>query len=62
MKNIKERLKSKVVWVAIIAQIIIIVGLFFPNVADYIKIIGACAVQIATVIGVLNNPTDKVDW
>jgi len=58
MENIKTRLKSTVVWVAIVAQIIVIVGLFYPDIADYIKIIGACIIEIATVVGILNNPTD----
>lgn len=55
----KERLKSPVVWGSVLAQIILIVGLFIPEIADSVKVIGTAAIEILTVFGVLNNPTDK---
>jgi len=58
MSEVQSRVRSKYVWVAIIAQVIIIVALFFPQIADYIKVIGACVVEIATVLGILNNPSN----
>lgn len=55
----KERLKSPVVWGSVLGQIILIVGLFIPEIADSVKVIGTAAIEILTVFGVLNNPTDK---
>ena len=54
----KTRLKSPVVWVAVIAQIAIIVALFSPTVSEEVKTIGTCVVEILTLFGILNNPTD----
>ena len=62
MKNIKDRLKSKVVWTAIIAQVLLIVALFMPEMSDTIKIVSTAVVEILTLVGVLNNPTDSVEW
>ena len=62
MKNIKDRLKSKVVWTAIIAQVLLIVALFMPEMSDNIKIVSTAVVEILTLVGVLNNPTDSVEW
>ena len=57
--DMKERLKSKVVWLSVLAQVIIIVGLFTPNISEYVKVIGTCLIEIATLFGILNNPTDR---
>lgn len=58
-ETIKKRLTSKVVWVAALAQILLVVMLFAPNLADYLKIIGTAVIELATLFGVLNNPDDK---
>lgn len=58
----KERLKSPVVWLAVLAQICIILGLFLPDVSDTVKVIGTCIIEICTLFGVLNNPTDKENF
>lgn len=55
----KKRLKSKVVWLAVLAQILMIVTMFSPDVANELKVIATSVIEIATLIGVLNNPTDK---
>lgn len=55
----KERLKSKVVWIAVLSQICIIVALFIPEVSDTVKIIGSAIIEILTLIGILNNPTTR---
>ena len=55
----KERLKSKVVWLSVLAQVIIIVGVFCPDITDEVKIIGTALLEIATLFGILNNPTDR---
>jgi|GEM_PF-562508 len=58
-ESIKDRLKSKVVWLAALAQILLIVGLAAPKISDTVKIIGMALVELATIFGILNNPTDK---
>lgn len=58
-KEIIKRLRSKVVWLSVLAQIIIVVGLFNPDLNDYVKVIGTVLIEIATLFGVLNNPADK---
>jgi uncharacterized membrane protein len=55
----QERLKSKVVWLAVLAQVLLIVGLYIPDIANEVKIVGSAAIEIATLFGILNNPTDK---
>jgi len=59
MNEILKRLKSPIVWVAILAQVAIIIAMFNPDLATYIKAVGASIVEILTLIGVLNNPTDS---
>lgn len=59
MKDIKCRLKSPIVWLAVLAQIAVIVGLFFPDLSDIVKVAGTAVVEIFTLFGVLNNPTKK---
>ncbi len=54
----KSRLKSPIVWAAIIAQICIIITMFSPSISEEVKTIGMCVVEILTILGILNNPTD----
>ena len=55
----KKRLQSKVVWLSVLAQVILIIGVFIPNITDEVKVIGTCLIEIATLFGVLNNPTER---
>lgn len=55
----KDRIKSPVVWLAVLAQICIIIGLFAPDISDTVKVIGTCVIEICTVFGILNNPTNR---
>lgn len=57
--KIKERLKSKVVWLAILAQVVVVVAVFSPQIAEELKTISIPIIEIVTLIGILNNPTDK---
>lgn len=57
-EKIKERLKSKITWLAILAQVVLIITLFNPKIADEIKIVATSLIEMATLIGVLNNPSD----
>ena len=58
-ETIKKRLSSKAVWTSIIAQVILLVTLFHPEATDTVKTVMTVIVEVATLIGVLNNPTDK---
>lgn len=55
----KERFKSPVVWLAVIAQICIVITMFAPSVSDTFKVIGTCVVEVLTLFGILNNPADS---
>lgn len=61
-KLIKERLGSKIVWIGITAQAVMLIALFNPDLADTVKIAAAALVEIATMVGLLNNPSDKENW
>lgn len=54
----KQRLKSPVVWLAVLAQICIVLAMFSPQLSDEVKVIGTCVVEILTLFGILNNPSD----
>jgi len=55
----QNRLKSKVVWLAVLAQVLIIIGVFNPDINIYVKTIGTALIEIATAFGILNDPTSK---
>lgn len=57
--TIKERVKSKVVWLAVIAQVILIVTCFNQNLAAEIKAVAVPVLEILALFGFLNNPADK---
>lgn len=59
LKTILERLKSPVVLGTIVSQIIIIVTLFNPEMAEQYKIALTAIIEILTLFGVLNNPDDR---
>ena len=56
--KIGERLKSKELWVGVIAQVILIITIFIPEFTNEVKVIIASVLEIATTIGFLNNPAD----
>lgn len=60
MKNeIIKRLKSKVVWLAVVAQIVLIIAVFSPATSETVKQIATPIVEILTLFGILNNPTNR---
>ena len=61
-QEIIKRLRSKVVWLGIIAQILNIVVLLRPDVADTVKIVLMSVVEILTLFGLLNNPSDRENF
>ncbi len=58
----KERLKSPVVWAAVISQICIIIALFAPEAGQQFKALAACIIEILTLFGILNNPADRYSF
>lgn len=63
MKNeIIKRLKSPVVWLSVIAQLIVIVNLFNPDIAEPIRVVTTTIVEVLTLFGVLNNPSDNENF
>ena len=58
----QNRLKSKVTWMAVAAQVIIIVTTFLPDIAQEVKVVINAVLEILTVVGILNNPTDKENF
>ncbi len=54
-----NRFKSPIVWLSVMAQICIVIAMFSPQMSNNIKIIGTSLIEIATILGVLNNPTSK---
>lgn len=56
----KERIKSPVVWLSVLAQVCIILAFFVPNdINEAVKVIGTAVVEILTLFGILNNPTNR---
>lgn len=59
-KSVQNRFKSAVLWTATIANLAIIIGLFWPtiNLEPYVRAIGA-VISILVQFGILNDPTNK---
>ena len=58
----QSRVKSPVVWAAVVAQvlaILITLGVIDTGMSETINQIAAGVLQLLTIFGVLNNPTDK---
>lgn len=62
MENISKRLKSKVVWVAVLSQVLLIIGILKPEISDNVKIIAGSVIEILTLFGILNNPTTNEEF
>lgn len=58
----KDRLKSPVVWLAVLAQVGILVAMFVPEMENTVKVVGACVIEILTLFGILNNPADSENF
>lgn len=59
MVNIKEKLKSKVVWLTAIPLMANLVGMFCPDYVDNFARVGTTLVSLLALFGILNNPNDK---
>lgn len=58
-KEILKRLKSKIVWIAVVSQVLLIVMLIKPEIANEVKIVSMAVIEIVSLFGFLNNPSDK---
>lgn len=58
----KERLKSKVVWLGVLAQVVMLIALVNPYFAEEVKIVVTAILEIATLFGILNNPTTREEF
>ncbi len=61
----QNRMKSPVVWGAIVAQILAIlvtIGVIDVGMSDTIKAVVASALELFVAFGVLNNPTAKDEF
>ena len=58
----QKRLTSPIVWTAVLAQILLVITLFNQEIAEPIKVIGTAVIEILTLVGILNNPTNKKGW
>jgi phi LC3 family holin len=58
----QDRLKSPVVWLAILAQVVIVLqitGVLTISDIEILNGVVTSVIQILVLIGILNNPTDK---
>ena len=58
----QSRFKSKVVWLAVLAQVVVILqltGLLQVSDIEIVNGVATAVIQILVLFGVLNNPTDK---
>ena len=58
----QNRLKSKVVWVAVAAQIVgllIVLGVIDTGMGNAINAVAGSVCELLVLFGVLNNPTNK---
>lgn len=55
----QNRFKSAIVWSAVLGQVLLIVALFHPEMTEPLKIFCTALIEILTLFGILNNPTDK---
>jgi len=60
--NIVDRLKSPVTLTAILAQVLLVIGLFLPQISEPVKIVFTALIESLTLLGVLNNPTDPKNF
>lgn len=64
-ENLKNRLKSPVVWTSLIAQILailLLVGVIDVTESQVVEQVVALSMQILVAVGVFNNPTDRTNW
>jgi uncharacterized membrane protein len=58
----QNRIKSKVVWLAVLAQVLLIISLFMPQISEPVKLVGTAVIEMLTLFGILNNPTNATGF
>lgn len=58
----KKRLTSKVVWLGVLSQVVMLISLVNPHLAEEVKVIAVSILEIATLFGLLNNPTNREEF
>lgn len=61
-QELLKRLKSKVVWASVISQIAILTAIFIPSESETIKIVGTAVLEIVSLFGIVNNPSDSENF
>lgn len=62
-ETVKEKIKSPVVWIAVIAELGAIITIIFgENISAEIKTILTSIITILTLFGILNNPNNPDDF
>lgn len=55
----QNRLRSKVLWLAVVAVVVGVVTRYIPDVSTDVKFIADAVITLLTLFGVLNDPTSK---
>ena len=58
-KNVLEKIKSPVVWVAVIAQMTALFALYDTGMSEQFKTVATIIIEILTLFGILNNPNNR---
>lgn len=61
-KTIIERLRSWPVWLSVIGQVVVVVALINPEIAETVRIVMTAVGEIATAFGILNNPASTTNF
>ena len=65
--NTQNRWRSYVLWAAIISQVAVIIGLVggwqYIGLTDTLfKAVATAVLELFSIVGIVNNPTDKTNW
>lgn len=61
----QNRLKSKVVWLAVVAQVVgllIVLGVIDTGMGNAVNAVAGSVCELLVLFGVLNNPTDRENF
>lgn len=59
MENIKEKLRSKVVWLTAIPLIANLIIMFIPDMGETFTEVATTIVSLLALFGILNNPNER---
>ena len=56
----QNRFKSKVLWIAIISQLMLVLSLYFsPDMTEQVRVLLISVVEVCTITGILHSPKEK---